>query len=99
MKLFESMAAGCATVAANLGQIPEIVAHGETGLLYRAGSASDLAQQVSALLENRELAERMGRAARKIVMEKYTWSAVAAKVARIADELIERLGEAVWPEK
>ncbi len=54
MKLFEGMAAGRPTVAADLGQIPDIVRHGETGWLYPAGDNQKLTEGLKTLLEDRD---------------------------------------------
>ena len=63
MKLFEGMAVGRPTVAANLGQIPEIVRHGETGVLALSrGTIGSSARVVETLLQDRPLATRIGTA-------------------------------------
>jgi len=90
MKLFESMAAGCATIAADLGQIAEVVEHGKTGWLYPAGDNVRLAEGIRLLLDDRPLASRMGSAARKYVLESHTWDAVTRQVVDIATQLLDR---------
>lgn len=89
MKLFEYMAVGCPTVAADLGQISEVIEHGRTGWLYPAGDNAKLAEGIAALLENRELASEMGKTARKHVLSHYTWEEVTRRVVRIAETLID----------
>jgi glycosyltransferase involved in cell wall biosynthesis len=84
MKLFESMACGTATVAAALGQIPEVIDHGRTGWLYRAGDAADLAESIRLLLSDRTLRDQIGRAGREEVLSRYTWEEVAERVVTIA---------------
>lgn len=88
MKLFESMAAGRPTVAADLGEISQIVSHGETGCLYPAGDNHALASAIGALLEDRGLAARIGAAAREHVLAHHTWGRVAGRVVELARELI-----------
>jgi glycosyltransferase involved in cell wall biosynthesis len=84
MKLFESMASGRPTIATDLGQIREIVKHGSTGWLYPAGDAALLAESIQTLLADGALAQRMGDAARREVLDRYTWEAVTAQVVEIA---------------
>jgi glycosyltransferase involved in cell wall biosynthesis len=80
LKLFESMAAGRPTVAAALGQIQEIVEHGETGWLYQAGDTDALAEGIAALLYAPELAAKIGAAARQKALADHTWDATSATI-------------------
>jgi len=52
-------------VAARVGGLPEIVAHGETGLLVEPDSSTALASAISTLLESPATAERLGGQARR----------------------------------
>ncbi|HWR03510.1 MAG TPA: glycosyltransferase [Humidesulfovibrio sp.] len=58
--VLEAMAAGLPVVACRTGGIPELVSHGETGLLAQPGDAAGLAQALAALLTDAALARRMG---------------------------------------
>lgn len=61
----EWMAAGRALVATRVGGLPDLVAHGETGLLVPPGDSAALAQALGELLADPGRAARMGEAARK----------------------------------
>jgi glycosyltransferase involved in cell wall biosynthesis len=89
MKLFESMAAGRPTVAAELGQITEVVRDGQTGLLYPPGDQQRLAQAINRLLGDTRLASRIGAAAREYVLQHHTWRHVTSEVVRIARKLLQ----------
>ncbi|KAA3656186.1 MAG: glycosyltransferase family 1 protein [Chloroflexi bacterium] len=67
MSVLESLACGTPVIGASIGGIPELVKDGETGLLFEAGNADDLAQKIQYLLDNRQLAIEMGRNGRKLV--------------------------------
>lgn len=54
---------GRPVVAARSGGLPEVVAEGETGLLFRPGDADDLARAVTTLLAEPGLAQELGTAA------------------------------------
>jgi glycosyltransferase involved in cell wall biosynthesis len=56
----EAMAMGKAVVATRVGGLPEVVTHGETGLLVSAGDAGELSRAVVELLQDRPRRERMG---------------------------------------
>ncbi|MEQ8176560.1 MAG: glycosyltransferase [Syntrophomonadaceae bacterium] len=56
----EAMAAGLPIVAAAAGALPELVANGENGYLFRPGDHHDLARKVGLILDNPALAQQMG---------------------------------------
>jgi glycosyltransferase involved in cell wall biosynthesis len=58
--LVEAMAAGRPIVASRVGGIPDLVRHGETGLLEAPRDEVKLAESISFLLSNPDQAERMG---------------------------------------
>lgn len=62
--LMEAMASGLPVVASRISGIPELVEHGVTGLLVAPRDAEALADAVRQLVENPELARRMGQAGR-----------------------------------
>jgi glycosyltransferase involved in cell wall biosynthesis len=86
LKLFEYMACGAATVAADIGQINEIVKHRETGWLYKAGDFTALAEGCRILLNNAQLRERLGASAAKLVHEHYTWDHNARRIEQFMAE-------------
>jgi glycosyltransferase involved in cell wall biosynthesis len=63
--VLESMAGGVPVVATTVGGNPEAVEDGVTGLLVPPCDAGALARAVCAILEDRERAARLGRAARE----------------------------------
>ncbi|MBI4320991.1 MAG: glycosyltransferase family 4 protein [Chloroflexi bacterium] len=62
--LYESFALGKTVVASRIGGIPELVDHGEDGLLFTPGNDEALAEQLSFLWNHPSLAVEMGRRAR-----------------------------------
>ncbi len=60
----EAMAAGLPVVGSNINAIPEMVMHGETGLLASPGDRHALAQNLEALVGDAALRQRMGAAGR-----------------------------------
>ncbi len=81
LKLFEYMAAGKPIVTSDLGAIPEVLRHGENGLLTKPGSVDELVRNLSRLLSDAALSERLGAAARSDVRA-YSWE---KRVARVLD--------------
>jgi starch synthase len=88
----EAMACETAVVASRVGGIPDVVVDGETGYLVTLDDdfASTFAQRVNALLQDPDLAQRMGEAGRRRVLERFTWSAVAERTIELYARLIEQ---------
>jgi glycosyltransferase involved in cell wall biosynthesis len=84
LKLFEYMACGRASVASAVGQIPEIIRHGATGLLCPPGDAGALAGALLRLRREPALRADIGNAARAYVTRNHTWDATARRVFEIA---------------
>ena len=70
--LIEAMAAAKPVVATNVSSIPEIVQHNETGLLVGVHQPQQLAQAIVAILQDENLARRMGQTGREVMLEKFT---------------------------
>lgn len=84
LKLFEYLACGVPVVAPRLGQIDEIIQHGQTGLLYPAGDVPAMARACQTLLEDGGLRRRMGEQGARLVRERYTWDHNARRVLALA---------------
>ncbi len=69
LSILEAMAAGKPIVATRVGGIVEQIGHEVTGLLVPLDSREALAQAILRLLEDKHLAERVGRQARSRVVE------------------------------
>jgi glycosyltransferase involved in cell wall biosynthesis len=63
--LIEAMAAGLPCVAARAGGIPEVISHGEDGLLFERESAEELARHLISLIGDAPLRGRLAAQASK----------------------------------
>jgi len=80
----EAWANGRPVVAARAGGVPEVVTHGETGILIEFGDVAALTQAIAGLLDDRRLANRLGEAGRARVHDGYTWeNRFATLLARV----------------
>ncbi len=69
MSLMEAMACGCAVVSTATCMIPEIIKHGENGLI--SNNPEELKKYCEELLNNPEYARELGNKAKTTIMEKY----------------------------
>jgi colanic acid/amylovoran biosynthesis glycosyltransferase len=70
VSLMEAAASGVPVVAPRVGGIPELVVHGETGLLFEAGDEAGMASALKTLLTRPALREAFGANARRRALER-----------------------------
>ncbi|MBD0330423.1 MAG: glycosyltransferase family 4 protein [Thermoleophilia bacterium] len=85
--LIESFARGRGVVASRVGGIPDVVRHGEEGLLVDPADTEELARALVRVLSDRELAERLGDAARRRYRE---WDSSPDEYAAHVRSLVDR---------
>jgi glycosyltransferase involved in cell wall biosynthesis len=85
--LLEGSALGVPIAAINTGGTPDIVRHGETGLL--STSPAGLADDVRRLVADADLRRRLGAAAARWVSQTFAAEAIVARVERLYLGLLE----------
>lgn len=83
----EAMACGVPVLGWRWGGQVEIVEHGVTGYLARPGDYDDLLVGLRFCIEHRE---RLGRAARQVVIERFTWHTAIERYATVYRQLMRR---------
>jgi glycosyltransferase involved in cell wall biosynthesis len=86
--VLEAMACGIPVVATRVGGIPELVSHGETGLLYEAGDSEGLARCLLDLMQDSKKRQEMGENARRIVLDKFTMEIMIDRTHEIMLEVM-----------
>lgn len=81
-KLFEYMSMARPIIASRLGQIAEVLSHRRTALLVEPGDPAGLAGAVLEIANNRELAARLGQAARSEALARFTWARHVEEIRR-----------------
>lgn len=79
----EASATGLPVVAGDSGGAPETVRDGETGQVVDGRDLEQIAESISGLLADPELAARMGSAGRAWVGRDWNWSAHTARLAEL----------------
>jgi N-acetyl-alpha-D-glucosaminyl L-malate synthase BshA len=87
LTLLEGMSCGLPVIATSVGGIPEIVDDGVNGFLVPPKHPEAIAEKILELNANGELRTRLGEAARRTVLERYT----ADKVVRQYEETYEKV--------
>lgn len=87
--VLESMAAGAPLVATRVGGTPEAVDDGVSGILVPPADPAALAAAIRRLLDDRDLAARLGRAARERVRERFSMERMVASTQRLYVDLLE----------
>jgi len=77
-------------IACEAGGAPEIIDDGETGLLVRPQNVPDLTQAILTLLDNRNHAATMGRRARELALDRFTWPRYLARLRGVYDHVLGR---------
>jgi len=87
--LLESMAAGVPMVATNVGGNPELIEHAVSGLLVPVRDSAALASAIASLLEDPEMAARIGKAGARRVTELFSMDRSVGEVERLYERLVE----------
>lgn len=85
----EAMAAGLCVVATQESGLPII--DGETGFLVPTNSASALADKIEHLALDPAKMERVGRAAARLIQEKFTWQDYSRAVMSVYGRLLKNV--------
>lgn len=88
MKVLEYGAMGKAIVAPNQENIRDILAHGETALLFEPHNTDALVQAVQELVKDEQLRVRLGKSARQHILSKHAWNKNAERIVEIYREAI-----------
>ena len=73
----EAMLAGVPTVVSDIGGLDEIITHGVDGMKSYAGNPNSIADSVTTLLYDHQLATNVSKKARQKVKEQFNWEKIA----------------------
>jgi glycosyltransferase involved in cell wall biosynthesis len=78
LTLIEAMWSGLPVVTTATAGMKDVVRHDENGLLVQPGSVESLAGGIDRLARDGDLRRRLGVAAHRAAVERYTWRQTAA---------------------
>jgi glycosyltransferase involved in cell wall biosynthesis len=88
LTIIEAMAAGKPVVVTRKGGVTMAVKDGQNGFFVRPRNATDIAEKVNKLFANPALAEKMGKKARAVVVERFVWRKIAFKFASLYRQIM-----------
>jgi D-inositol-3-phosphate glycosyltransferase len=96
MVALEAMACGTPVVASEVGGLAFLVQDGVTGFTFPVDEAQALADRLQALLQDRDLRQRMGAQAASFAQQ-YGWGEIAARMQKVYQGLLLEKDEQLLP--
>lgn len=93
LSIIEAQLAGNAVVATNVGGVPEMVKHEDTGLLVSPGDPEALCNQLNLLLANDEYRQTIGQNAKKWGMDHWSLETMVDRILEMYHSAIEAAEE------
>jgi len=88
--VMEASASGLPVVATAVGEVPSIVADGETGWLVAPKDVDGLVDKLETIINNPLLGKKMGAAGRRRMEQKYSWEIICERLEKAYQEVIDR---------
>jgi len=88
--LIEAIDNNCVIVGSNVGGIPDICIHEQTGLLVPQKDPQAIADAADRLFSDPELQEKLRIGSRKHVAEQFSWESVVAKMNSVYTDVLKR---------
>ncbi len=82
----EAMAAGLPIITSNVGGIPDIVKHNETGIITGNKDEKELAKAINSLLKDKKLSEKLMINGKEFIRD-YDWGIIYKKTYQMYSEL------------
>lgn len=84
--ILEAMKAGLPIISTDVGAIPEIITDGKNGLLVEPKKPEQLVEKIKYLIDNTDIAKKLGEQAKKDVAEKFSLERMLKETEKIYEE-------------
>ena len=84
----EAMSFGIPVVVSNVCALPELVEDGKCGFVVKSGNVDDLYDKLEVLIKDQKLREKMGDAAKKRFLEKFSVEKSNAKLLAVYRQVL-----------
>lgn len=88
--VIEGMSLGKAVIGTRCGGTPELIKNGETGFLVKAEDSKELAKKIIAVLENDNLRQKIGLAAKKEAWKRFDPNLIAKKHEKFYHQALQK---------
>lgn len=88
--VLEAMACGTPVIASRVGAVQDIIENDETGIIVEPKDVEGLKKTLVRLMEDRELAKKMGERGRERVEKEFTWDAICRELEKFYRKTIEK---------
>lgn len=89
LTLLEAMSCGKPVIATNVGIAQECINNYENGLLIKPKSLKDMRIAIANLIDDRNLRVKLGKNARKTILDNYTWDKVVNKYEICYNKIVD----------
>ncbi len=90
--LLEALALARPVVGTQVGGIPEVIKHGETGFLVPPKDSESLTEAIIQVLKNSEEAARLGERGRELISQEFNVETMVRKIAAVYAEVLSKVG-------
>lgn len=77
-------------IATNAGGIPELMKDNETGFLIKKGDHQAWIDKITLLINDKNLAEKLGNSGRKFIEDDFSWEAMAKNFVSILEKYLQK---------
>lgn len=95
--VLEAIACGTPCVAFNLGGMPDLISHQQTGYLAQSCDTADLAQGIAWVLESCDRQQKLGNQARQQAERQFSLDRQAKRYSTLFQEILHRRDRAIHP--
>lgn len=88
VSVIEASACGVPVIATNIGGLPAIIINNETGLLIEPGNFTMLEEAMLKMINDKDLREKLGKAARNHIVKNYNFDDSVNKVISIYNSVL-----------
>jgi len=85
----EAMACEKVVISSNIGSTPTLIKNSQDGVLFKTKDTNQLIKKISFILNNKELSERIGKSARKKILNNFTSEFMAKRTVKVYEEIIK----------
>ncbi|MCP9440769.1 MAG: glycosyltransferase family 4 protein [Nitrospira sp.] len=86
--LMQALAVGLPVISTVFGSIPDVVKHGETGLLAAPRDAASLAEHMITMLRDESLRKRLGANGRRLVENRYSLDRMLDRLESVYERVV-----------